>query len=252
MALFDELAQMNKNKGVLSPFENQRKAQRDQTFSRLKRPYDDQGLVPNAFPSMIKSLKEKVSANEQQDFQNKFDYMKSMQGGDAILNQMEQNKADDMRYRLFANEAAKNKERMDQDRAQKKKQQDFMDSRPDLRNQSMLPDSAVRNSSSRLGAEGKLGQTRTLYSPNRGKRLAIRARKAGFGNAAERLYYDWASGADGNAPTISNRAMRDQLASSKSQAMEMQQMNEAIIRDRMKRKYNLIEDVKITPEPKRV
>jgi hypothetical protein len=204
-------------------------------------------LVPDGFPSMINSLKDKVSANEQQDFQNKFDYMKSMAGGDPMQKAMDQTAqqksaqvigydkgVDAMRDRFFAKQ-------MEQDQAKEK----FLQNRPNFREQRKLADQPSVRRTGRIGAEGKLGETRSLYSPNRGKRLAIRARKAGFGNAAERLYYDWASGSDGDAPAVSNQAMRQKLFASQQEAAQMQQMNDEIMRRRMAKQYNELEDVKI-------
>jgi hypothetical protein len=172
-------------------------------------------LVPDGFPSMINSLKDKVSANEQQDFQNKFDYMKSMAGGDPMQKAMDQTAqqksaqvigydkgVDAMRDRFFAKQ-------MEQDQAKEK----FLQNRPNFREQRKLADQPSVRRTGRIGAEGKLGETRSLYSPNRGKRLAIRARK--------------------------------KLFASQQEAAQMQQMNDEIMRRRMAKQYNELEDVKI-------
>ena len=110
--------------------------------------------------------------------------------------------------------------------------------------QKAMASAVKRPSTSRLSVP-KLGESRELYSPNRGKRLAIRARKAGFGNAAERLYYDWASGAGGAAPSISTEAMRNRLLADQRQAAELSQMNQELIRRRMAKQLNKPEDINI-------
>lgn len=77
-------------------------------------------------------------------------------------------------------------------------------------------------------AQGGVGASASLYAPHRKLLMAKRLRKDGFGRAAEAVALDYARSPEGMAPSISNQAMRQQLAADSAKAKEMRESNQSL------------------------
>jgi hypothetical protein len=99
-------------------------------------------------------------------------------------------------------------------------------------------------------AQGGVGASASLYAPHRKLLMAKRLRKDGFGRAAEAVALDYARSPEGMAPSISNQAMRQQLAADSAKAKEMKQSNQSLAKTLMdKTRERLLKGGKTNDSP---
>lgn len=94
-----------------------------------------------------------------------------------------------------------------------------------------LPDVGASSSRPKLGttARGGVGATAKLGSgKNDQLKKARKLRRMGFGPAAMRVAYNWASTPESDAPNIFNQAMRDQLMADQQQADSISKENQRL------------------------
>ncbi len=94
-----------------------------------------------------------------------------------------------------------------------------------------LPDVGSSSSRPKLGttARGGVGASARLGSgKNDQLKKARKLRRMGFGPAAMRVAYNWASTPESDAPNIFNQAMRDQLMADQQQADSISKENQRL------------------------
>lgn len=98
----------------------------------------------------------------------------------------------------------------------------------------------VRRSNTKLGAEGKLGETKEVYSPRREMRRAMRVgdvlRKRGYGDVAKDLVRGSLGGAV--APSIQSPQMREAMYQQNIEAQQLDKANQDYMRRIMAQKFN--------------
>ena len=82
-------------------------------------------------------------------------------------------------------------------------------------------------------AQGGVGASASLYAPHRKLLMARKLRRQGFGRAAEAVARDYSRSPEGMAPSISNQAMRQQLAADSAKAKEMKESNQMLAKTLM-------------------
>ena len=101
------------------------------------------------------------------------------------------------------------------------------------------PDKATASSPKRtFGTQGKLGESRALYSRNSELRKARRLRKMGFTSAANQVAASWAGSPESKAPAIASPNFMNAREASARKVDEQRSSNERLQRALMARLEN--------------